>query len=133
PPPGETPLWREVLITALFPGGSDPDSLLAALAAAYAPQHLPEISVTQLEDQDWERAWMDSFQPMRFGTRLWICPSWCPPPDPDGVNLLLDPGLAFGTGTHPTTSLYLQWLDGAELQGGNFVDYGCGSGILGIA
>ena len=86
-----------------------------------------------VEDQVWERAWMDSFQPLRCGERLWICPSWQAPPDPDAVNLLLDPGLAFGTGTHPTTALCLQWLDREALTGRTVLDYGCGSGILAIA
>jgi len=87
----------------------------------------------QLEDKDWEREWMDNFKPMKFGNKLWICPSWCEVPDPDAINIMLDPGLAFGTGTHPTTSLCLQWLDGQDLQDKTVLDFGCGSGILGIA
>jgi ribosomal protein L11 methyltransferase len=86
-----------------------------------------------IEDQDWERSWMDNFQPMRFGQRLWIVPSWHAAPEPDAVNLLLDPGLAFGTGTHPTTALCLEWLDGQQLDGTQVLDFGCGSGILAIA
>ncbi|MBP3863108.1 MAG: 50S ribosomal protein L11 methyltransferase, partial [Pseudomonas sp.] len=84
-------------------------------------------------DQDWERSWMDNFHPMRFGQRLWIVPSWHAAPEPDAVNLLLDPGLAFGTGTHPTTALCLEWLDGQDLKNCTVLDFGCGSGILAIA
>ena len=103
----------------------------------------PELNTTPLwshthllalfEDQDWERSWMDNFQPMRFGQRLWIVPSWHAAPEPNAVNLLLDPGLAFGTGTHPTTALCLEWLDGQDLSDCNVLDFGCGSGILAIA
>ena len=82
---------------------------------------------------DWERSWMDNFQPMRFGKRLWIVPSWHAAPEPEAVNLLLDPGLAFGTGTHPTTALCLEWLDGQDLTDSHVLDFGCGSGILAIA
>lgn len=87
--------------------------------------------IEQLEDKDWEREWMDNFHPMRFGERLWICPSWRDVPDENAVNVMLDPGLAFGTGTHPTTSLCLQWLDGLDLNGKTVIDFGCGSGIHG--
>jgi ribosomal protein L11 methyltransferase len=87
----------------------------------------------QLEDKDWEREWMINFHPMQFGERLWICPSWRDVPDPNAVNVMLDPGLAFGTGTHSTTSLCLKWLDSLELSNSTVVDFGCGSGILGIA
>jgi ribosomal protein L11 methyltransferase len=86
-----------------------------------------------LEDKDWEREWMQHYRPMPFGRRLWVCPSWLEPPDPTAVNLLLDPGLAFGTGTHPTTALCLGEMDGMELDQTSVVDYGCGSGILAVA
>ena len=89
--------------------------------------------IEQIEDKDWEREWMDNFHPMQFGKRLWICPSWREVPDPKAVNVMLDPGLAFGTGTHPTTALCLEWLDGLGLQGKTVIDFGCGSGILAIA
>lgn len=133
PGPGETPLWREILLSALFAAGTDPASLERRLREAFSPGILPALRFAELEERDWERAWMDEFEPMRFGRRLWICPSWTPPPDPGAVNLLLDPGLAFGTGTHPTTALCLQWLDSAPVEGQDLIDYGCGSGILGIA
>ncbi|MCL3782939.1 50S ribosomal protein L11 methyltransferase, partial [Prolixibacteraceae bacterium JC049] len=83
--------------------------------------------------KDWEREWMDNFHPMCFGQRLWICPSWRDVPDENAVNVMLDPGLAFGTGTHPTTAMCLQWLDGLDLAGKTIIDFGCGSGILAIA
>ncbi|MGB1139328.1 MAG: 50S ribosomal protein L11 methyltransferase, partial [Halioglobus sp.] len=86
-----------------------------------------------LEDKDWEREWMKHYAPMQFGERLWVCPSWLEPPEPNAVNLVLDPGLAFGTGTHPTTALCLAELDGMDLRGATAVDYGCGSGILAVA
>lgn len=130
PEPGTTPLWPEVIIQALFP---------EALQAQYTRDQLTHVypdlnlSLDVLEDKDWERAWMDDFKPQRFGNRLWICPTWSTPPEPKAVNLMLDPGLAFGTGTHPTTSLCLTWLEQAELQHNTVIDYGCGSGILSLA
>ena len=128
---GETPLWQKTKLLALFEADHDADLIAAALTNQLG--ELPSWSAEQLEDQAWERAWMDNFKPMRFGERLWMCPSWCEPPDPNGVILALDPGLAFGTGTHPTTALCLEWLDAQPLQGCTVLDYGCGSGILAIA
>jgi len=127
-----TPLWSHTHLLALFEADTDPDSLLAHLQLLRGGE-LPEHQVEVIEDQDWERSWMDNFQPMRFGRRLWIVPSWHAAPEPDAVNLLLDPGLAFGTGTHPTTALCLEWLDAQPLQGQSLLDFGCGSGILAIA
>ncbi|MBU0921338.1 MAG: 50S ribosomal protein L11 methyltransferase [Pseudomonadota bacterium] len=127
-----TPLWSHTHLLALFEADTDPDSLLAHLQRLRGGE-LPEHQVEVIEDQDWERSWMDNFQPMRFGRRLWIVPSWHAAPEPDAVNLLLDPGLAFGTGTHPTTALCLEWLDAQPLQGQSLLDFGCGSGILAIA
>lgn len=129
---GETPLWNDVRITGLFPAETNTQQALTLIEQHYS-QPLPPCSWEILEDKDWEREWMTNFHPMRFGQRLWICPSWKEPPSPDSINLFLDPGLAFGTGTHPTTALCLEWLDGADLQDKNVIDYGCGSGILGIA
>ncbi|CEG55370.1 50S ribosomal protein L11 methyltransferase [Stutzerimonas kunmingensis] len=127
-----TPLWSHTHLLALFEADTDPDSLLAHLQPLRGGE-LPEHQVEVIEDQDWERSWMDNFQPMRFGRRLWIVPSWHAAPEPDAVNLLLDPGLAFGTGTHPTTALCLEWLDAQPLQDQSLLDFGCGSGILAIA
>jgi ribosomal protein L11 methyltransferase len=133
PPPGATPLWDHLRLTALLPRESDPLRVLLDLAARYHPRPLPPHRLEWLADQAWERAWLKDFKPMRFGQRLWVVPSAHQPPDPSAVNLRLDPGLAFGTGTHPTTALCLTWLDGAELGGLRVIDYGCGSGILGVA
>ena len=129
---GTTPLWSHTHLLALFEADVDEDHLLAHLQLLIGGE-LPEHQLERIEDQDWERSWMDNFQPMRFGQRLWIVPSWHAAPEPDAVNLLLDPGLAFGTGTHPTTALCLEWLDAQQLQGRQVLDFGCGSGILAIA
>ncbi|HAR06096.1 MAG TPA: 50S ribosomal protein L11 methyltransferase, partial [Pseudomonas sp.] len=127
-----TPLWSHTHLLALFEADTDPDALLAHLQLLRGGD-LPEHQTEVIEDQDWERSWMDNFQPMRFGRRLWIVPSWHAAPEPDAVNLLLDPGLAFGTGTHPTTALCLEWLDAQTLDDRSLLDFGCGSGILAIA
>ena len=131
---GELPLWNEIVLLALFAGETDRSGLLHALADA-VPDTSPErIAFREVEDQDWTRAWMDQFRPMRFGSRLWIYPSTtAPADDADAVVVHLDPGLAFGTGTHPTTALCLEWLDAAELSGKTLIDFGCGSGVLAIA
>ena len=131
PGPGETPLWDTVQVTALFAGDHDLAPVLAAVPADLVTE-APE-GVVPVADREWARVWEDQFQPMQMGRRLWICPSWTPPPDPNAINLLLDPGLAFGTGTHPTTAMCLKALDAAPLENTRAVDYGCGSGILGIA
>lgn len=133
PKPGEMRLWDNLVITALYEEGTDLSNLLLMLEVRKADWHIASTIVETVEDQPWERAWMDSFQPMCFGQRLWIYPSWYELPDDGSVKLLLDPGLAFGTGTHPTTALCLEWLDGQELTGKETLDYGCGSGILAIA
>ncbi|HEY5604624.1 MAG TPA: 50S ribosomal protein L11 methyltransferase [Gammaproteobacteria bacterium] len=129
---GETPLWDQMVVSGLFDAATDIDNLVAGISAAIAPDNLPPWRVSTVEDKAWEREWMQHFQPTRFGARTWICPSWCQPPDPDAVNILLDPGLAFGTGTHPTTALCLEWLDQHIKGGETVIDFGCGSGILGI-
>lgn len=128
----QTPLWDELVLTALFSADIDVAQTLALAQSLFA-QELPKHKVEIVEDKDWVREWMDSYQPMAMGERLWICPSWCEPPNPDAVNLLLDPGLAFGTGTHPTTAMCLQRLDTMQCQHKTVIDYGCGSGILAIA
>ncbi|MBI0061091.1 50S ribosomal protein L11 methyltransferase [Gilliamella sp. M0320] len=128
PLPGETKLWGNTDVVGLYDAETDIDELKAIL-------NLEQYSykIEQLEDKDWEREWMDNFHPMQFGKRLWICPSWREIPDPNAVNVMLDPGLAFGTGTHPTTALCLTWLDSLDLNNKIVIDYGCGSGILAIA
>ncbi|MFW2571937.1 50S ribosomal protein L11 methyltransferase [Legionella sp. 29fVS95] len=130
PEPGTTPLWPDVVINALYSDEQDAEQAKQLLAPQHTHLH---FSIQHLADQDWERAWMDDFKPQRFGERLWICPSWLEPPEPQAVNLILDPGLAFGTGTHPTTSLCLTWLEQADLSNKKVIDYGCGSGILALA
>ena len=118
---GTTPLWQHTHLLALFEADTERQSLIDQLQQLWR-QPLPEHQFEDIADQDWERSWMDNFSPMRFGQRLWIVPSWHEAPEPDAVNLLLDPGLAFGTGTHPTTALCLEWLDGQPLQGEIVVD-----------
>jgi len=132
PPPGETPLWQRTKVTALFEGEVDGEAIHRAALNHFGQRILDWDSVI-IEDQVWERAWMEHFKPMSFGRRLWICPTGYEPPKPDAVNVILDPGLAFGTGTHPTTALCLEWLDGLDLTGQTVLDYGCGSGILAVA
>lgn len=129
---GTTPLWNHTHLLALFEDDVDPAALRQHLQLL-GGDSAPELDIERIEDQDWERSWMDNFHPMRFGQRLWIVPSWHTAPEPDAVNLLLDPGLAFGTGTHPTTALCLEWLDSQPLTNCNVLDFGCGSGILAIA
>lgn len=131
---GETPLWPTLALTALFEANCDRNGLLHALTDL-VPEIAPdEISFRDVADEDWTRVWMDQYQPMRFGQRLWIYPWNIEPTDAgDAIIVRLDPGLAFGTGTHPTTALCLEWLDGANLAGKTVIDYGCGSGILAIA
>lgn len=127
---GTTPLWPDIIVHALYPGENE-----AQLALAIVSFTFPQLNYTLalLPEQDWERTCLKAFKPQRFGKRLWICPSWLTPPEPRAVNLILDPGLAFGTGTHPTTSLCLTWLEQADLKGKTLIDYGCGSGILALA
>ncbi|MCL2898138.1 50S ribosomal protein L11 methyltransferase [Brenneria tiliae] len=133
PLPGETRLWGDTDVIGLYDAETEMTDVIAALEQEPLLGAGFQHKIEQLEDKDWEREWMDNFHPMRFGERLWICPSWRDIPDPTAVNVMLDPGLAFGTGTHPTTALCLQWLDGLDLQGKTLIDFGCGSGILAIA
>lgn len=133
PGPGETPLWPDLLLTGLFPHTQDRIELLVALDTQIPEHILCTARFAEVDDKDWTRVWMDGYKPMRFGERLWIVPTTCEPPDPNAINLRLDPGLAFGTGTHPTTALCLRWLDGLPLHGKRVIDFGCGSGILAIA
>jgi len=143
PAPGTTPLWPSVQIKALFDAAADQNVIVALLKAELA-QPLPALSFESIADRAWEREWLKDFHPMRFGQRLWICPAGQRPTaaelqvETQGAGLEpcfidLDPGLAFGTGTHPTTALCLEWLDGAALVGKSVIDYGCGSGVLAIA
>lgn len=141
PERGSTPLWHETVLTGLYDDLEGVDAMLDRVRQAWAVESpeepCPEIEVELLTDRDWEREWMEDFQPLQMGQRLWIVPSWHAPPEPGAVNLHLDPGLAFGTGTHPTTALCLAWLDGLAvseaLDGQAVLDVGTGSGILAIA
>lgn len=132
PPPGAQPLWDATRVIGLFVVDSEMDAVVEFMEN-HLGHALPPHKIDVLEDKDWERAWMDNYHPMCFGDRLWVVPSWTPAPNPNAINLLLDPGLAFGTGTHQTTALCLEWLDGLDLQDAVVVDYGCGSGILAVA
>ncbi|MDN7132525.1 50S ribosomal protein L11 methyltransferase [Vreelandella profundi] len=141
PERGTTPLWQDTILTGLYDDLEGVDDMLARIEAAWSEQMAsepcPTIEYELLADRDWEREWMDDFTPLRMGQRLWIVPSWHEPPEADAVNLILDPGLAFGTGTHPTTALCLEWLDELAVAGHlaqqPVLDVGCGSGILAIA
>ena len=133
PPLGTTPLWDQTQLTGLFDASRNLDTVLAELAKRFGAQVILQSRQDDLAEQDWERTWMDDFKPMLFGNHLWIVPSWHDAPHPEAANIKLDPGLAFGTGTHPTTALCLEWLDTHPPKGKLVIDYGCGSGILAIA
>ena len=133
PAPGDTPLWQETRITGLFSNDADLGALERDILRSFDITRLPAHEVSALEDRPWEREWLRDFGPMRFGDRLWICPGDSTVDDPDAVVVRLDPGLAFGTGTHATTALCLEWLDGLALDGKTLLDFGCGSGVLAIA
>ena len=133
PLPGETPIWDNLIMVGLFPAEADLTQILLMLELQRNMGAISDVKLEQLEDRPWVREWMSNFHPMQFGERLWIYPSWSEPPDDASIKILLDPGLAFGTGNHPTTALCLAWLDGEDLAGKTVLDYGCGSGILAIA
>jgi ribosomal protein L11 methyltransferase len=134
PKPGEMRLWRDTLVRALFDQSSDPLLNLQKLTQHFGPRVTDAARVRAVADQAWERVWLAGWKSMRFGRRLWVCPTTAPEPDdPQAVVVRLDPGLAFGTGSHPTTALCLQILDSLSLIGRSVIDYGCGSGILGVA
>ena len=130
---GTTPLWRATRVTGLFETGVDCAAVLAQMTRHFGPDVMAQSRIDALADQAWERTWMEHFAPMQFGQRVWICPSWCAAPDASAVNIFMDPGLAFGTGTHPTTALCLEWLDAHPPIEHTVIDYGCGSGILAVA
>ncbi|MDJ0741201.1 MAG: 50S ribosomal protein L11 methyltransferase [Gammaproteobacteria bacterium] len=133
PPPGAMPLWQATRVTGLFVGDTDADALRSAINQALATDVSRSLAVETVDDQDWERAWLARFRPLRFGRRLWIRPSGSEIDAPDAVVVDLDPGLAFGTGTHATTALCLAWLDGHAPRGRDVIDFGSGSGVLAIA
>jgi ribosomal protein L11 methyltransferase len=131
PAPGETPLWPTVRLLALFDGDADADAIAGTISRLFPGVVAPRLAA--VEDKAWEREWLKDFRPMRFGRRLWVCPGGQAAGEAGAIRVELDPGLAFGTGTHPTTAMCLEWLDGQDLRGRALVDYGCGSGILAIA
>jgi len=130
---GTTPIWNQTKVIGLFDAEMDSKNIIDILCLLQPQLDKEKFKVEQLEDKDWVRAWMDQFKPMQFGDRLWIVPSWTQPPQPDAVNLMLDPGMAFGTGTHPTTAQCLTWLDQNTPENLTVIDYGCGSGVLALA
>ncbi len=129
---GETPLWPSVCVTALFTADTPIEPLTRLLSLVPGVDWPHQVSFRKFEDQQWERTWMDRFKPMRFGAGLWIVPGNGEAPADATHILRLDPGLAFGTGTHPTTRLCLEWIDGYDFSDKYVIDYGCGSGVLGI-
>ena len=134
PKPGELKLWSDTLVRALFDESHDALLATARLAERLGAHFVENARILGVTPRAWERIWLADWRPMRFGRRLWVCPALADAPQqPDAVIVRLDPGLAFGTGTHPTTALCLQMLDGSDLVGRSMIDYGCGSGILGIA
>ncbi len=126
PPPGTQPVWEDVVVTGLFEAGVRPEEIVSGLEA----EGFSGVLLHKLENRVWEREWLERFKPMQFGHQLWVCPSGFEPPE--GIVIKMDPGLAFGTGTHATTRLCLEYLDGLEVGGWHVLDYGCGSGVLGI-
>jgi ribosomal protein L11 methyltransferase len=134
PLPGETPLWNKVIVTGIY-AQEDHEEIDVAALETFIGTQLPTAPMKSefLEDQVWERSWMDYYEPIQIGEKYWIVPEWLEPPEADAVNIKLDPGLAFGTGNHASTFLCLQWLGKTDVKDKVVIDYGCGSGILGVA
>ena len=134
PLPGETPLWNKVIVTGIYAQEDDEEIDITALEA-FIQLQMPDVPLRSalMEDQAWERTWMDAYEPIQIGEKFWIVPEWMQAPEADAVNIKLDPGLAFGTGNHASTFLCLQWLGKTDVKDKIVIDYGCGSGILGVA
>lgn len=132
PAPGTAPLWPDVIVSGIFAQGTDRDIVTRLVSDQVRHFSAAQVTTETLPDTDWERAWMDEFRPVQITSGLWVVPSFCEAPDYSSVNISIDPGLAFGSGTHPTTHLCLQWLAKVDLKNKTLVDYGCGSGILAI-
>lgn len=133
PPLGTTPLWSRTDVIGLFDTSADIEHVMSNVHTLLGASTPCSCSVDRIEDADWERVVLEGLQPLRFGARLWVCPGGLSPPEANAITIMLDPGLAFGTGTHPTTALCLEWLAQAELDSLEVIDYGCGSGILALA
>lgn len=131
--PGDVKYWKTSTVVGLFDANTDMKFIAGILAQQDMLDDNFNYKVEQVEDKDWEREWMENFHPIKFGERLWVCPSWRDIPEPDACNVILDPGLAFGTGTHATTALCMEWLEKMDLSDKTVLDFGCGSGILAIA
>ena len=130
---GETKIWSNTQVIALYELDADPELIKTQVLRQFKPEDLHDWLYEAIADQEWERAWMEYYKPMKFADRLWVCPTDQEQREPGTVCMTLDPGLAFGTGTHPTTALCLEWLASHELTGKTVIDYGCGSGILAVA
>nr|WP_218948191.1 MULTISPECIES: 50S ribosomal protein L11 methyltransferase [unclassified Acinetobacter] len=135
PLPGETPLWNKVIVTGIYAQEDDEEEIDVAALETFIRAQLPEAPIRHefLEDQAWERTWMDAYEPIQISEKFWIVPEWMQAPEADAVNIKLDPGLAFGTGNHASTFLCLQWLGKTDVKDKIVIDYGCGSGILAVA
>ena len=133
PPLGTNPFWQLTRITALFDGETDPQELTRQLTAQYAGPEPLNYQFQVMVDKAWQTEWMKHIKPVAFNNKLWVIPQGFDIPEPEAVNVLFNPGLAFGTGSHPTTALCLEWLTRQDLNKKTLIDYGCGSGILGIA
>ncbi len=133
PAPGETRIWQQTTVIALHEMDAEPELIKNALFSTFSDSPLADWKQEVLQDQAWERAWMEHYQPMKFADRLWVCPTGQEQHEENTVCMVLDPGLAFGTGTHPTTALCLEWLAENDIAGKTVIDYGCGSGILAVA
>ncbi len=129
----KNPIWLQVKVTGLFPEHINTDDILTRTRELLSLAESPPYEIDLLGDEDWAYSWMAHYKPLQVGQNLWVVPSWCETPEPAAVNIILDPGLAFGTGDHPTTALCLEWLAEQSLVGKTVLDYGCGSGILSIA
>ena len=134
PLPGETPLWNKVIVTGIY-AQEDNEEIDVTALETFIKTQMPEAPLRSefMEDQEWERTWMDAYEPIQIAEKYWIVPQWMEAPEPDAVNIKLDPGLAFGTGNHASTFLCLQWLGKTDVKDKIVIDYGCGSGILGVA
>lgn len=135
PAPGATPLWKDVIISALFPAEAHAETIADAVRLRLAALGVPpaRVAIGSLAERDWIREFRENLQPLRFGAQLWLCPSGHICPDPAGIRVELEPGLAFGSGSHPTTAMCLEWLTTLDLRGRAVLDWGCGSGVLAIA